>query len=57
MKKEFDAVKEMHSIREKLQKEFEKNPKLRRKRLERIHKKYRFSSLSKSMLRKKAVGF
>jgi len=41
MEKEYDAVKEMRSIREKLQKEYEKNPELRRKRLEKIRKKYR----------------
>ena len=43
MEKEFDAVKEMRSIREKLQKEYEKNPALRRKRLEQIRKKYKLS--------------
>jgi len=43
MEKEFDAVKEMRSIREKLQKEYEKNPGLRRKRLEQICKKYRLT--------------
>ena len=43
MKKEFDAVKEMRSVREKLQKEYEKSPALRRKRLEQIRKKYRLS--------------
>ena len=40
MKEEYDAVKEMRSIREKLQKEYETNPELRRKRLEQILKKY-----------------
>jgi hypothetical protein len=39
MKKKFDAVKEMRSIREKLQKEYGKNPALRGKRLEQIRKK------------------
>jgi len=43
MEKEFDAVKEMRSIREKLQKEYEKDPTLRRKRLEIIRKKYRLA--------------
>lgn len=43
MDTEFDAVKEMRSIREKLQKEYEKDPSLRRKRLEQIHKKYRLT--------------
>jgi hypothetical protein len=43
MEKEYDAVKEMRSIREKLQKEYENNPALRRKRLEQIHRKYRLT--------------
>jgi len=47
MKKEFDAVKEMRSIREKLQKEYEKNPALRRKRLVQIHRKYRLTRRKK----------
>ena len=38
--KEFDAVKMMRDIREKLHKKYEKNPELREKNLERIHKKY-----------------
>ena len=49
MKKEFDAVKEMRAIREKLQKEYEKNPSLRRKRLEQIHKKYGLSKRAKEI--------
>jgi hypothetical protein len=44
---EFDAVKEMRSIREKLQREYEKNPSLRRIRLEQIHKKYRLTKRTK----------
>jgi len=40
MEKEYDSVKEMRSIREKLQKEYEKDPSLRYKRLEQIRKKY-----------------
>ena len=47
MEKEFDAVKEMRSIREKLQKEYEKNPSLRRRRLEQIRKKYGLAKRSK----------
>ncbi len=47
MEKEYDSVKEMRSIREKLQKEYEKNPALRRKRLEQIRKKYRLTKLTK----------
>ncbi len=40
MKKKYDAVEEMRSIRERLQKEYQKNPGLRKKRLEQIHAKY-----------------
>ncbi len=40
MKKEFDAVQLQRDIREKLNKEYEKDPKLRSKRLAAIHKKY-----------------
>jgi hypothetical protein len=47
MDNEFDAVKEMRSIREKLQKEYEKDPSLRRKRLEQIHKDYRLTKRTK----------
>jgi len=47
MEKDFDAVKEMRSIRDKLQKEYEKNPALRRRRLEQIHKKYRLTKRTK----------
>lgn len=47
MEKDFDAVKEMRSIRDKLQKEYEKNPALRRRRLEQIHKKYRLTKQTK----------
>jgi hypothetical protein len=47
MEKKYDAVKEMRSIREKLQKEYEKNPALRRKRLEQIRKKYRLKNRKK----------
>ena len=47
MEKEYDSVKEMRSIREKLQKEYEKNPALRRKRLEQIRKKYRLTEKTK----------
>jgi len=38
--KDFDAVKMMRDIREKLHKKYLKNPELREKDLERIHKKY-----------------
>lgn len=48
MEKEFDSVKEMRSIREKLQKEYEINPALRRKRLDEIRKKYRLTKRTKS---------
>lgn len=40
-KKDFDAVELMRSIRTKLHEQFEKNPALRRKKLEEIRKKYR----------------
>jgi len=40
MKKEFDAVQLQRDIREKLGKEYEKDPKLRGKRLAAIRKKY-----------------
>lgn len=40
MKKEFDAVQLQRDIREQLNKEYEKDPKLRRKRLIAIRKKY-----------------
>lgn len=41
MKKDFDAVKMMREIREKLRIKYEKNPELRDKNLEKIRKKYR----------------
>ena len=47
MEKEFDAVKEMRKIREKLRKEYEKDPTLRSKRLEKIHKKYKLKKKTK----------
>jgi|HubBroStandDraft_3_1064219.scaffolds.fasta_scaffold802084_2 hypothetical protein len=40
MKKEFDAVEMMRHIREKLHKQYEQNPKLRKKRLQEVRKKY-----------------
>ncbi len=40
MKKEFDAVQLQRDIREKLGKEYEKDPKLRARRLAAIRKKY-----------------
>lgn len=46
MEKKFDAVKEMRSIRDRLQKEHEQNPALRRERLKAIHKKYRMKGES-----------
>ncbi len=39
-KKEFDAVRLQQDIREQMNKEYEKDPKLRKKRLAAIHKKY-----------------
>ncbi|MCK4765031.1 MAG: hypothetical protein KAW12_22725 [Candidatus Aminicenantes bacterium] len=38
--KDFDAVKMMREIREKLGKEYEADPRLREKRLKEIQKKY-----------------
>jgi ABC-type microcin C transport system permease subunit YejB len=38
--KDFDAVKMMREIREKLRKKYEGNPGLREKRLKEIHAKY-----------------
>ena len=38
--KEFDAVKMMRDIRDKLSKKYLEHPELERKDLERIHKKY-----------------
>jgi hypothetical protein len=43
MKKDFDAVQLMRDIREKLNKEYSKNPQLRAKRLAAIRKKYGIS--------------
>ncbi|CAN5415700.1 hypothetical protein BH23BAC1_BH23BAC1_51210 [soil metagenome] len=40
MKKDFDAVEMMRSIRDQLQKEYESNPELRKKRLDMIRKKH-----------------
>ena len=40
MEKEFDAVQLQRDIREKLAREYEHDPKLRRKRLAAIRKKY-----------------
>jgi hypothetical protein len=39
--KDFDAVEMMRSIRSKLQDKYKKDPKLRKKRLSEIRKKYR----------------
>ena len=38
--KKFDAVKMMRDIRDKLHKEYEKNPEKRQEDLERVRKKY-----------------
>lgn len=40
MKKEFDAVKSMREIRGRLNKEYSKDPELRKKRLKKIHREY-----------------
>ena len=47
MKKEFDSVEMMREIRTKLQLAYEKNPSLRKKRLERIRKKFGLLAASK----------
>ena len=47
MKKDFDAVELMRNIREKLHREYSKNPALRRKRLAEIRRKYKLTSLVK----------
>ena len=47
MEKDFDAVELMRKIREKLHKEYSKNPALRRKRLDEIRKKYKLTELVK----------
>lgn len=39
--KEFDSVKFMRDIRQKLHKEYEKNPELRENRLKAIRKRYK----------------
>jgi hypothetical protein len=52
MHKEYDAVKEMRSIRQKLQEEHEKNPDLRQKRLEQVRKKYGLTKRSKNTFHK-----
>jgi hypothetical protein len=48
MEKKFDAVREMRMIREKLQKEYEGNPALRRERLKAIHRKYHIAAPSRA---------
>ena len=40
MKKEFDSVKSMREIREKLHKEYSRDPNLRKQRLKKIHSEY-----------------
>lgn len=47
MKKDFDAVKLQRDIREKLGKEYEKDPTLRTKRLAVIRKKYGLTAKAK----------
>ncbi|MEI8203522.1 MAG: hypothetical protein WCH34_10950 [Bacteroidota bacterium] len=47
MKKEFDAVKLQRDIREKLGKEYEKDPSLRSKRLAAIREKYGLTTRKK----------
>ena len=40
MERDFDVVELMRSIRAKLRDEYEKNPELRKERLQKIRKKY-----------------
>ena len=47
MKKDFDSVKMMREIREKLQKEYAKDPGLRKRRLNSIRKKYGLKTKAK----------
>ena len=49
MKKEFDAVQLQRDIRGKLGKEYEKDPKLRNRRLAAIHKKYGLAAKPKNI--------
>ena len=51
MKKDFDAVQLQRDIREKLRKEYEKNPELRKRHLSEIHKKYGLKSNTKKKLK------
>ena len=48
MKKEFDAVKSMREIRDKLNKEYSKDPGLRKERLKKIHREYGIINLIKT---------
>ena len=47
VKKEFDAVQLQREIREKLRKDYERDPNLRSKRLAAIHKKYGLTTNAK----------
>ena len=47
METEFDAVQLQRDIREQMNKEYEKDPKLRKKRLAAIHRKYGLTARSK----------
>lgn len=48
MKKEFDAVKSMREIRERLNKDYSKDPKLRKERLKKIHSEHGIINQKKS---------
>jgi len=43
-KKQFDCVELMRNIRDKHRKKYQRNPELRKKRLQEIRKKYGFTS-------------
>lgn len=47
MKKKYDAVKEMRTIRDRISKEQVANPNKREKRLKEIRKKYKITLLDK----------
>lgn len=52
MKKKFNAVKSMREIREKLNKEYSKDPGLRKERLEKIQREYGITNQKKTDLQK-----
>lgn len=55
MEKEFDAVKMMREIREKLSKRYWKHPDLLKKDMNAVHKKYGFTIEEKKRLKRKPL--